>query len=157
MTTAAKEAAYFLNTRPLGFLSVLFSLRDVFMGIGLSFNRPDLTRSILYHNLDALGSARIYGIILIVVGVFTAVMALRERTKLAKFGLRVMSWFWLFACFCYFLNGNYLLSLVWLCCASLPAGYIAFYYKYNPMWDGPKNEWRERYGLRPLDTGSRVP
>lgn len=147
MTRAAKEVAYFLNNRPLCFLSIVFSLRDVFIGFGLLFNRPDLTRTILHHNLDQLGGAGIFGLILMVVGIYTGITAVRERTKFTQFGLRVQSWFWLFACLSYLLNGSVLLSMIWLTCASIPSGYIAFYYKYHPIWDGPKRAWRAQHGL----------
>lgn len=147
MTRAAKEVAYFLNNRPLCFLSTVFSLRDIFLGFGLAFNRPDLSRTILHSNLDQLGGAWIFGILLMVVGIYTGVTALRERTKWTQFGLRVQSWFWLFACISYLLNGNFLLSMIWLCCASIPAGYIAFYYKFHPIWDNPKRLYRLKYHL----------
>lgn len=147
MIKAAREVAYFLNNRPLCFLSTVFSLRDVFMGSGLLFNRPDISRTILFHNLDQLGSARLYGLILLLVGVYTMATAIKERTKWTKFGLRMQSWFWLFACFSYLLNGNILLAAVFGFMCSIPSGYIAYYYKYNPLWDGPKRAWREKYGI----------
>lgn len=149
MKNTAKEVAYFLNNRPLCFLSTVFSLRDVFLGFGLAFNRPDLSRSILYHNLDQLGGAWIYGALLMVIALFTGITAVRDYTKLTQLGLRFQSWFWLFACVSYLMNGNVLLASVWATCASIPAGYIAFYYKYTPIWEAPKRHWRNKYGLEP--------
>lgn len=147
MTRAAREVAYFLNNRPLCFLSTVFSLRDICLGFGLAFNRPDLSRTILHENLDQLGGAWLFGILLMVIGTYTGVTALRERTKWTQYGLRAQSWFWLFACFSYLLNGNILLAMIWLCCASIPAGYTAFYYKWHPIWDSPKREYRLKYHL----------
>lgn len=147
MITAAKEVCYFLNNRPLCFLSMTFSLRDIALGFGLLFNRPDLSRTILYSNLDELGGAWVYGLILMLVGLFTLCTAARERTKYTQLGLRVQSWFWLFACMSYLFHGNFLLSIIFGLMMSIPSGYVAFYYKHHPMWDGPKRAWRAKYGL----------
>jgi hypothetical protein len=150
MTKAAKEVAYFLNNRPLCFLSTVFSFRDALLGFGLLFGRPDFTRTLLHHNLDQLGGAWIYGLLIMIIAIFTGFTAVRDYTKLTQLGLRVQSWFWLFACVSYLINGNYLLASVWFFMASLPSGYIAFYYKYTPIWESPKREWRARYGLEEI-------
>lgn len=147
MKRAAKEVAYFLNTRPLCFLSTVFSLRDFLLGLSFVLGVPDLTRTILHRNLDQLGGAWIYGIIFMVIAVFTAGTAILDKNKLTRLGLQVQAWFWMFACITYIVNFNYMLSLIFGLMCSIPSGYLAFYYKYNPMWDEPKRKWRQKHGL----------
>lgn len=146
MTKTAKEVAYFLNTRPLCFLSTVFGVRDIIVGLALFFGR-EWDRTVLYSNLNELGGAWLYGIILAVVSLFVVVTAVADQTKYTKVGLRAMSWFWLFATFSYLLDGYFIFGAGALLLSSIPAGYIAFYYKHTPIWDEPKRQWRTRYGL----------
>lgn len=146
MKNAAKEVTYFLNNRPLCFLSTVFGLRDVLVGIALALPR-EYNRTVLYSNLDALGGARLYGILLAVIALFVVVTAISDNTKFTQLGLRVQSWFWLFACVSYLLTGFWVFSLANLLMCAIPCGYIAFYYKYTPIWESPKREWRRKHGL----------
>lgn len=150
MNNVAKEVAYFLNTRPLCFLSTVLSARDFVIGIALLLALPDLTRSLLFANLNELGGAWIYGILLMVISVVTGVAAVADKTKWTRRGLQVGAWFWLFACVSYLTHGNYILALTFGLLASIPSGYLAFYYKHLPIWEEPKRKWREKYGLEPL-------
>lgn len=149
MTNAAKEVGYFLNNRPLCFLSTVFSIRDFVLGLALFLQVNDLSQSRLVANLNELGGAWIYGIIFMVIAVMTATSAIANKTSITKLGLQVQAWWWLFACVTYLINGNFWLAIIFGVLASVPSGYLAFYYKYNdPLWEIPRREWRERYGLR---------
>lgn len=150
MKNVAKEVAYFLNNRPLCFLSIVFSIRDFIIGLGLLWPLSDMTHSLLYANLNELGGAWIFGALLMVISVLTGVAAVADNNKLTRTGLQVGAWFWLFACMSYLMNGNVTFSILFLFLASVPSGYLAFYYKHTPIWDEPKRKWRAQYGL-PLD------
>lgn len=150
MKNAAREVAYFLNNRPLCFLSTVFSARDFVIGIALLLALPDLTQSLLYANLNELGGAWIYGVLLMVISVFTGFAAIADKTKWTRRGLQVGAWFWLFACVSYLIHGNYILALTFGVLSSIPSGYLAFYYKHLPIWEAPKSAWRNRYGLEPI-------
>lgn len=146
MNNAAKEAIYFLNNRPMCFLSTIGALRDILVGIALSWPK-DWDHTVLYSNLETLGGARLYGMTLAVIALFVAVTAVRDYTKLTQIGLRVQSWFWLFASISYLSAGYWVFALGDFLMFSVPAGYIAFYYKYTPIWEAPKRVWRKKYGL----------
>lgn len=150
MKNVAKEVAYFLNTRPLCFLSTVLSVRDFVIGFALLLALPDLTQTLLYSNLNELGGAWIFGALLMVISVVTGVAAVRDETKWTRRGLQVGAWFWLFACVSYLIHGNYVLAIIFGLLASIPSGYLAFYYKHLPIWEEPKRLWREKYGLEPL-------
>lgn len=150
MTNAAKEVAYFLNNRPLCFLSTVFSVRDFILGLAMFLQVHDLAQSRLVANLNELGGAWIYGIVFMVIAVLTATTAIANKTDLTKFGLQVQAWWWLFAGVTYLVNGNFWLFAIFGLLASVPSGYLAFYYKYTPIWDRPKAEWRASHGLTPL-------
>jgi uncharacterized membrane protein HdeD (DUF308 family) len=150
MNKAAREVAYFLNNRPLCFLSTVFAIREILIGIGLLFAVHDVSRTLLFHNLSQLGGAGIYGVILIVIGVMQAVTAIADKSRWTRWALEAGSWFWLFACCTYLFNGNWLPSLIYLFMCSIPSGYIAFYYKWRNIWDEPKRKWRLKYGLKAL-------
>lgn len=153
MTNAAKEVAYFLNNRPLCFLSTVFSIRDFVLGLAMFLALPDVTQTLLYANLQQLGGAHgaaIFGMAFMVIALLTAGTAVASKTAWTKFGLQAQAWWWLFACMVYLMNGNWILAIIFGLLASVPSGYLAFYYKYTPIWDIPKREWRARHGLTPL-------
>jgi hypothetical protein len=150
MTKAIKEFAYFLNNRPLCFLSTVFAARDFLFGIGLLFAVHDLARSLLYRNLSELGGAWIYGVILIVIALVQAVTAVKDNTRWTRWSLEAGSWFWLFTSASYLVNGNWLPALIYLFMCSVSSGYIAFYYKWTHIWDEPKRKWRLKYGLEAI-------
>jgi hypothetical protein len=150
MKNAAKEVAYFLNNRPLCFLSTVFAVRDFILGLALFLTLHDIQSGHLYKNLQELGGARTYGMVFMVIAVFTAVTAIANKTRYTKFGLQVQAWFWLFAGITYVINGNYILALIFGAMCSIPSGYLAFYYKYTPIWDEPKKQWRLKHGLEPI-------
>jgi hypothetical protein len=156
MTNAAKEVRYFLNNRPLCFLSTVFSIRDFILGLALFLGVHDLSQSRLVANLNELGGAWIYGIVFMVIAATTATSAIANNTSITKLGLQAQAWWWLFACVTYLVNGNIWNGNIWLALifgvlASVPSGYLAFYYKHNdPLWELPRQQWREKYGLEPL-------
>lgn len=147
MKKVVKEVAYFLNTRPLCFLSTVLSARDFVIGIALLLTLPDLSQSLLYSNLNELGGAWIYGALLMVISVFTGVAAVADKAAWTRRGLQVGAWFWLFACVSYLFHGSLVLAMIFGLLASIPSGYLAFYYKHLTIWDEPKREWREKHGL----------
>jgi hypothetical protein len=146
MKNAAKEVAYFLNNRPLCFMSTVFGLRDILVGIALAWPR-EYDRTVLYSNLNSLGGARLYGVVLALIALFVVVTAVSDNTRYTQMGLRVQSWFWLFAALSYALTGFWVFALANLLMCAVPAGYTAFYYKYTPIWDSPKRVWRTQHGM----------
>jgi hypothetical protein len=147
MTKTAKEVAYFLNTRPLCFLSTVFALRDMLIGIGLLFAVPDIARTLLYRNLGELGGAWIYGLLLVIISIVQGLTALSNNTRLTRWSLEFSAWFWLFAVCTYAVNGNWILAGIYIFMCSFPSGYIGWYYKWTSIWDGHKRRWRVRHGL----------
>lgn len=147
MTKTVKEVGYFLNNRPLCFLSTVFSVRDFILGLALFLGVSDLSQSRLVANLNELGGAWIYGIVFMVIALLTAGTAIADKAAWTKFGLQAQAWWWLFAGVTYLINGNFWLAAIFGLLASVPSGYLAFYYKYTPIWDQPKRKWRGKYGL----------
>lgn len=147
MTKAAKEVAYFLNTRPLCFLSMVFALRDFAIALGLFFAVPDIARTLLFRNLDELGGAAVYGAILAVIAVIQLISAVTDRVRFTRLALDASAFFWLFGVFSYGMNGNWLPAVIYIFMCSLPSGYISFYYKWTSIWDKPKRKYRLRHGL----------
>lgn len=147
MNNAAKQAAYFLNNRPLCFLSTVFGVRDILVGLALALP-SEWHKTVLYSNLDQLGGAAVYGWLLTLVALFASITAVREHTRWTQFGLRVQSWFWLFAVMSYALTGHYIFAVTDLFMCCIPAGYVAFYYKWTPIWEEPKRTWRENHGMK---------
>ena len=150
MKNTAKEVAYFLNNRPLCFLSTVFSVRDFILGMALFLTVGDLSQSRLVANLNELGGAQIYGIVFMVIAILTAGTAIADKTRWTKFGLQVQAWWWLFAGVTYVMNEQYWLALIFGAMCSIPSGYLAFYYKYTPIWEEPKRVWRLKHGLEPI-------
>lgn len=146
MSKTAKLIAYFLNNRPLCFLSTVFGARDVLVGLALVFP-SDYRNTVLYANLNELGGAAVYGLALAFVALIVAVSALSDHPRLTQWGLRILSWFWLFAAISYGLTGHYVFAMANLLICCIPAGYISFYYKWTTIWDYPKREWRLKNGL----------
>lgn len=150
MTKTAKEVAYFLNNRPLCFLSTVFSARDFALGVGMFFALPDITHSLLYQNVRALGGSygpAVFGLVFMLIAVLTAGTAIADKTRWTKFGLQAQAWWWLFSCITYMMNGNWILAIIFGFLASVPSGYLAFYYKHTPIWAEPKRRWRREHGL----------
>lgn len=143
MSKAAKRIAYFLNNRPLCFLSVVFGLRDFLVGLALVFP-SDYHGTVLYSNLNQLGGAALYGVLLAAIALSVVVASAVDQGKWTQWGLKAMSWFWLFAAISYGLTGHWIFAAANLLICSLPAGYISFYYKWVVIWDYPK---RRRVGL----------
>lgn len=146
MSKTAKLIAYFLNNRPLCFLSTVFGVRDVLVGLALVFP-SDYHNTVLYANLNQLGGAGLYGVLLAAVALIVAVSATTEYTRYTQWGLRAMSWFWLFAAISYGLTGHWVFAFANLLICSIPAGYISFYYKWTHIWETPKRQWRLKHGL----------
>lgn len=146
MTKTAKEVAYFLNNRPLCFLSTVFSIRDFILGLALLLGVQDLAHTKLVANLEQLGGAWIYGIVFMVVALLTAGSAIADKVEWTQYGLRFQSYTWLFTCLTYLVAGNIWLALIFGFMASVPSGYLAFYYKYRVGWE-PLVKWRDEFGL----------
>lgn len=149
MSKVAKHIAYFLNNRPLCFLSTVFGLRDLVVGLAFIFP-SDWHRTVIFGNLNALGGAGLYGALLVLISIVVIVGAISDKTKLAQWGLRGLSWFWLFAAISYIESGNWVFALSNFLICCLPAGYISFYYKWTRIWEEPKQKWRAKHGLAPL-------
>lgn len=148
MSKTAKQIAYFLNTRPLWFLSTVFGIRDIIVGLALLFP-SDYDGTVLHANLDALGGCGIYGILLAVIALTVVVTAAQDKTRWTQWGLKVMSWFWLFASISYALSGHWTFAVANLFMCSIPAGYISFYYKWTHAGARLKRDWRVNHGLEP--------
>jgi hypothetical protein len=148
MKTAYKEALYFINNRPLCFLTIVFALRDFIFGLGIVLGVPELMHTLLVQNLNELWSAGPIAIFIVVCSALTMVAAVFDWTKYTRFGLAVQSWTWLFVMFTYISNEQYWLAAIFGLMMSVSAGYISYYYKWASIWDAPKITWRERHGLR---------
>jgi hypothetical protein len=147
MRKAAKEVAYFLNNRPLCFLSTVFAIRDFVIGLALLTHYREIAQTVLYHNLNELASAGLFGVILMVIAVVTGVTAIADRKKWTQWGLQFSAWFWLFACISYMFSGTFLFAAIFGLMCSIPAGYVSFYYKHTPIWEEPRRHWRREHGL----------
>lgn len=146
MFNAARRFAFFLNTRPLCFLSVVFGLRDIVVGLGLIFP-SDYRSTVLYQNLSELGGAAIFGWLLTISSILLIVSAVMNNMRIAHQVLSLMSWFWLFGALSYFLSGHWVFGLANMFMCSLPAGYIAFYYKWMMIVEGGPKRRRGRNGV----------
>lgn len=150
MTKAIKEVSYFINNRPLCFLSTVFSMRDFLLGLALIISAPEIMQTQLVENLDQLGSTFIFGVVILGLAVVTGVTAVIDKTHITRWGLTASSWLWLYACFSYIMAGDWWLAGIFGLLCSIPSGYIAYYYKYAPIWDEPKRKWREEHGMEAL-------
>lgn len=138
MSKIARRITYVLNNRPLCFLSIVFGVRDFLVGLALVFP-SDYRGTVLYGNLNTLGGAAFYGATLAAIALAVVVTAAVDRARFTQWGLRLMSWFWLFAAISYGLTGHWVFAVANLLICSIPAGYISFYYKWTML---PDSRWQ---------------
>jgi hypothetical protein len=126
--------ANFTNNRPLCFLSTVGGIRDTLVGIGFIFGLEQIRQTRLFQNYDALFpgySGLLMGIAFIAIGLVVAVTATLDKTHITRRGLKIQAYAWLFSTLMYSFNGDFILAAIFGIFFSLPAGYLAFYYKYS--------------------------
>lgn len=144
----ARFLANFTNNRPLAFLSALGGLRDFFMGLGFVLGLSQIQQTHLYQNYNALiphFSGPAAGWLLIVIGLVVVVSALMNKTRWVQKGLRASALIWLFSTIMYGLNGDLVLASIFGIFFSIPAGYLAYYYRFSPRWTEQKQMFREEW------------
>lgn len=136
------------NNRPLCFLSTCGGVRDSGIGVGFILGLEQIRQTRLFQNYDELVPGYTgmgVGVLLLIVGLIVAVTAVADKTKWTQIGLRIQAFVWLFSAIMYSLNGDLLLGLIFGMFFSIPAGYLAFYYKYAPTWAQQKKEFRDNW------------
>lgn len=147
------------NNRPLCFMSMVGGIRDFLIGIGFVFGLEQIQQTRLFQNYDALVpgiTGMGAGYLFLLIGLVVAVAALADRVEQTRLGLRFQAYAWLFSAIMYAMHGDFLLALIFGVFFSVPAGYLAFYYKYAPLWAEQKEEfrreWEEEHGVDTPDS-----
>lgn len=146
----AYELRNFFNNRPLCLISTLIGIKDIGLGLGFIFGLYEIQRTLLYQNYDELipgMSGYIAGGLFLVTGLITVITAIWDKIEITRIGLRVSAFVWLFSGIMYASDGNWILAVALGFVFSALAGYLAYYYKYAPMWRENKRKLREQYGL----------
>lgn len=148
------------NNRPLCFLSTVGGIRDVLIGLGFIFALEQIRQTRIFQNYEELipgYSGLAMGWLFLIVGGVVAVTALLDKTQWTQLGLRFQAYAWLFSTIMYALNGDFLLAAIFGIFFSVPAGYLAFYYKYTPLWAEQRSqfrrEWKEKHDLDNVEEG----
>ena len=133
----------FMKNRPLCLLSTLGGLRDFLLGLGFIFGVDHVTNTLLYENFNALLPGIIAGFIFLLVGAFTMLTAFVDKIRYARWGLRFQSFIWLFSGLMYALDNKWIFAFMLGGYFSAMAGYLAYYYKYAPLWRRQKRQFRD--------------
>lgn len=151
----------FTSNRPLCFLSSVGGARDFLIGLGFILGLSQIKQTHLFQNFNALipgFSGPAVGWILLLVGLAVTIAAMVDNEPVTKAGLRVQQFLWLFSAFMYFLSGDIILGLVFGVFFSIPAGYLAFYYKHSPLWAAQKRRFQDVWNNEPdMLTGRNQP
>ena len=126
-----KRITHILNSKPLAFLSIVFALRDLLVGLALVLGSA-YDNTVLAHNLDQIGGRGLYGSILAAIAVATVASVFVHFPKYTRWFLTASGWFWLFTAMSYAASGHYVFAGVYVLMCSLPALYIAYYYRSLP-------------------------
>lgn len=126
-----RRLADILNNKPLAFLSIVFAVRDFLLGLAFVFS-ADFSRTVLATNLNRLGGMWLYGALLAAIAVGTVTSVFVHFPKYTRWFLTASCWFWLFVSMSYAAYGHYIFGAAYFLMCSLPAGYIAFYYRFFP-------------------------
>lgn len=126
-----KRIIHVLNDKPLAFLSVVFALRDLLLGLALVFS-AEFSRTVLAHNLNQLGGVWLYGSLVAAIAVATVISVFVQFPKYTRWFLTASCWFWLFVAMSYAAYGYYVFGAAYFLMCSLPSGYISFYYRFLP-------------------------
>jgi hypothetical protein len=135
----------FLRNRPLCFLSTIGGLRDFLLGLGFIFSVNQITNTVLYQNFSAIAPGVYAGALFILMGGFTMLTAFVDKIRYARWGLRVQAFVWLFSAIMYALGGNWIFAFMLGGYFSVMAGYLAYYYKYAPLWARQKRDFRDQW------------
>lgn len=136
------------NNRPLCFLSTVGGIRDFLIGLGFVLGLEQIRQTRLFQNYDELFpgySGLVMGALFIAVGLFVAVTATLDKTEYTRFGLQFQAFAWLFSAIMYGMSGDFLLAAIFGVFFSVPAGYLAFYYRYAPLWAEQKRQFRDKW------------
>lgn len=131
-------------------MSTVGGIRDLLIGLGFIFGLEQIQQTRIYQNYEELvpgHSGLAMGILFLVVGLFVAVTAILDKTKWTKIGLDFQAFAWLFSSLMYLMNGEVLLAVIFGVFFSIPAGYLAFYYKYAPLWAEKKRKFRRQWRI----------
>lgn len=118
------------------------------IGLGFIFALEQIRQTRIFQNYEELipgYSGLAMGWLFLLVGGLVAVTALLDKTQWTRLGLRFQAYAWLFSTFMYALNGDFLLAATFGIFFSVPAGYLAFYYKYAPLWAEQKRAFRNKW------------
>ncbi len=133
-----KPLFHFLKYRPLSILAMAGAVRDILLGIGFIVGWTQITQTLIYQNYDELWpgySGMVAGIVFVVIGIGLIWAAINTKRDWLVHALNVQAFFWLFSTLMYALNGHFLLAMIFGVFFTFPAGFTAFYVKYNPPLD----------------------
>lgn len=143
------------NNRPLCFLSAVGGARDVLIGLGFLFGLEEIRQTRLYQNYEDLVpgySGVAVGLLLLLIGSIVAATSLSDRVKWTRMGLNVQAFAWLFSMIMYAMHGNFVLAAVFGLFFSVPAGYLAYYYKNTPLWAERRKRFRDQWIIEHEET-----
>lgn len=144
------QALNFVNNRPLCLISTLIGIKDFLLGLGFVLMIPEITRTFLFQNFDALVpgySGPVAGAIFMIVAAVVIVTAVWDKIEVTRVFLRASAFLWLFSGIMYAADGNWVLAVALGFFMSVLSGYIAYYYKYAPLWRAQKRALREQFAL----------
>lgn len=138
----------FINNRPLCLLSTLSGARDVIIGLGFLLSTIQIHNSQLYKNYDELiagYSGEWAGFLFVGAGLITMILAIIDHTKWVRVSLRFQALLWLFSGIMYAMDDNWVFALALGFYFSIVSGYLAYYYKYAPLWAQQKRQFRDEF------------
>jgi len=133
-----KRIYHFLKYRPLSILAMAGGIRDILLGAGFLTGFIQITQTLIYQNYEELVpgySGGFVGLLLILSGLAVIYFATQTKRVGLVHALNVQAFLWLFSTIMYILNGHLLLAAIFGVFFTFPAGFIAFYVKYNPPQD----------------------
>lgn len=120
------KLAYFIKYSPMAVIGIISAIHSIVYGIGYVFMLPEFQNTVLYPAVASLIDPRLFGVVLLLVGIASVVAFTSNRPKWASPMGTTQAMIWLFAALVYFLTGAVALGigvgLVW----SVLNAYAAF-------------------------------
>lgn len=122
-------AADIFNYRPLTLIGLIGALHMIAYGVGYTIPTSGFQSTVLYDSIAEIMSTFSVGVFFILSGLYSIWAWIGDHPKHISWSCSILAFFWMFASFCYFVNGAPALGVgigfVW----SLLHGYLAFAYK----------------------------